>query len=171
MAVVKDCHQTSPNRYSERLEGDASCTQASWGSNWAQALLCKGFGGRIVSGWWSDTGIRWPYVCWMWRDGSLHQKRGWSGNKRSHPWRGLSSCYHSVPYYGNWTRCLRPVRKCAYDDNPRVCDYYPPIRILSMPQLGTYHSAWVLDSHWTKRLWLVQVFGKRHRAWVRRVHG
>ena len=59
----------------------------------------------------------------MWRDGNLHQKRAWTSNKRSHPWRGLSSCYHSVPYHPNCCWSLPKLQSSTQgDDNPRLCD-------------------------------------------------
>ena len=103
----------------------------------------------------------------MWGDGYLHPNRGWSGNRSRHPWlRRLSSCYHSVPYHGNWISRLRDLQKSAYGDNPRVCDYYLPRGIQTVPELDTHHSARVLDNNWARGLCRLWVVGKRGRAWV-----
>ena len=131
------------NKHHSRIEGDASWKETLWRSHWAQNPQSTGPVLRILSRWWSDTGVCRAVAWWIGSDCHFLQKPSWSCNKTRHPCNRLPRGQHPVLSSWNWGWSL-----------PRV-------------QAGGHgRNRWVCDGHWCQSLFRLQFFGKHHYAWV-----
>ena len=126
----EDLRRWWPHRWSHaskhhwRIEGNALWKEALWRSCWAQNPKNKCLGRRIVSRWWSDTGVCRAVACRIGSHCHLLHKRSWSRNKRGNLCRGPLPTQHPVVSHRDICWSLWKLQSGGQGVSPRVCDHH-----------------------------------------------